>query len=180
MRRVIPTRPHRINEEIRVAEVRLVGEPEEAMNGVFPTDIALARAIQRQEDLVEIAPHAVPPVVRIVEYSKFRYEIKKREKESKSKQHIVVLKEIRFGPNTDDHDFDFKLRHAQEFLKEGNKVKAYVTFHGRSIVHKDRGEKLLRQFATALEELAKVELEPKLEGKRMFLILTPKKGPGVV
>lgn len=132
-------------------------------------------AEERNLDLVEVAPKAVPPVCRIVEYSKFRYEVKKKDKENKSKQHVVVLKEIRFGPNTDEHDFNFKLRHAEKFLEEGNKIKAYVTFHGRSIVHKGRGEKLLTEFATALDALAKVEMAPKMEGKRMFMLLAPKK-----
>lgn len=125
-------------------------------------------------DLVEITKGQDPPIVRIMEYSKFLYEQKKRDKEKKSKQHQVVVKEIRFGPNTDEHDFNFKLKHAEKFLKEGNKVKAYVHFRGRSIVYTDRGKELLLKFAVALEELAKVEMLPKLEGKRMFLILSPK------
>ena len=125
-------------------------------------------------DLVEISPTAVPPVCRVIDYSKFKYEQKKKTRELKAKQTKVVLKEIRFGPNTDDHDFDFKLKHAQEFLKEGAKIKAYVHFVGRSIVFKERGEILLLKFAQALEELAKVEQLPKLEGKRMFLYLAPK------
>jgi translation initiation factor IF-3 len=168
-------REHRINEDIRSETVRLVNEPEESLNGIVPTKEALARALERNLDLVEIAPNASPPVCRIVEYSKYRYELKKKEKENKSKQQVTVLKEIRFSSNTDEHDFNFKLRHAKNFLAEGNKIKAYVIFHGRSIVHKDRGEELLKQFAQALEEEAKVELPPKLEGKRMFMILVPRK-----
>ncbi len=168
-------REHRINEDIRTEAVRLVNEPDEALNGIVPIKEALARAAERNLDLVEIAANANPPVCRIVEYSKFRYELKKKEKENKSKQQVTVLKEIRFSPNTDEHDFNFKVRHAKTFLAEGNKIKAFVIFHGRSIVHKGRGEELLKQFAQALEEEAKVELPPKLEGKRMFMILIPKK-----
>jgi translation initiation factor IF-3 len=155
--------------------VRMVGEEDESRNGLQPIELVLSWARERNEDLVEIAAKADPPVCRIIEYTRFRYELKKKEKEAKAKQHIVLLKEIRFGPNTSEHDFNFKLRHAEEFLNEGHKIKAYVVFHGRSIVHKDRGDKLLREFATALTELAKVELDPKLEGKRMFMILVPKK-----
>ncbi|MDW8333993.1 MAG: translation initiation factor IF-3 [Bacteroidia bacterium] len=171
----VKEREHRINEDIRCEMVRLVGEPEDSLNGVVPLQVALARAAERNLDLVEIAANANPPVCRIVEYSKYRYELKKKEKESKSRHHASVLKEIRFGPNTDDHDFNFKLRHAKAFLSEGHKIKAYVVFHGRSIVHKSRGEELLMQFARALENESKIEVAPKLEGKRMFMILVPKK-----
>jgi len=125
-------------------------------------------------DLVEISPNADPPVCKITDYSKFKYEQKKKQKEIKAKAHKSVLKEIRFGPNTDDHDFNFKLKHAMNFLEEGAKVKAYVHFVGRTIVFKERGEILLLKFAQALEEYAKVEQLPKLEGKRMFLMLSPK------
>ncbi len=125
-------------------------------------------------DLVEISPNADPPVCKIIDYSKFKYEQKKKQKEIKAKAHKSVLKEIRFGPNTDDHDFNFKLKHAINFLKDGAKVKAYVHFVGRTIVFKERGEILLLKFAQALEEYAKVEQLPKLEGKRMFLMLSPK------
>jgi translation initiation factor IF-3 len=166
---------HRINKLIVAPEVRLSGSDDPEMNGIFPTEVALKFAEELEVDLVEIVPQAVPPVCRLVPYSKFRYEQKRREKENKAKQHVVIMKEIRFGPNTDDHDFDFKLKHAQKFLKEGNKVKAYVTFYGRTIVYKDRGEKLLMEFAKALEDLAKIEMAPKLEGKRMFLVLSPTK-----
>ena len=127
-------------------------------------------------DLVEISPKAVPPVCKVVDYSKFKYEQKKKQKEIKAKAAKTVLKEIRFGPNTDDHDFEFKMKHAINFLKEGAKVKAYVHFKGRTIVYKERGEILLLKFAQALEEYAKVEQLPKLEGKRMFLFLSPKAG----
>ncbi len=125
-------------------------------------------------DLVEISAKADPPVCRIIDYSKFKYEQKKKQKEIKANAAKTVLKEIRFGPNTDDHDFDFKLKHAKGFLEEGSKIKAYVHFVGRSIVFKERGEILLLKFAQALEDLAKVEQLPKLEGKRMFLMLSPK------
>ncbi len=136
-------------------------------------------AEQQGLDLVEISPTAVPPVCRVIDYSKFKYEQKKRTREMKAKQTKVIVKEIRFGPNTDDHDYAFKLKHAQEFLKEGAKIKAYVHFVGRSIVFKERGEILLLKFAQALEDLAKVEQLPKLEGKRMFLYLAPKVAPSV-
>ncbi len=126
-------------------------------------------------DLVLISPKAVPPVCRVVEYSKFKYDYKKKQKELKAKAQKTVVKEIRFGPNTDDHDFNFKLKHAQSFLEDGAKVKAYVHFVGRTIVYKERGELLLLRFAEALSEMAKVEQLPKLEGKRMFLYLSPKK-----
>ncbi|MCS6905153.1 MAG: translation initiation factor IF-3 [Bacteroidia bacterium] len=165
---------HRINDEIDAPEVRIVGEEDESLNGIYPIEKALKLAEARGVDLVEVTRNASPPVCRIIEYSKFRYEQKKREKESKSKQHVVVMKEIRFGPNTDDHDFNFKVRHAQNFLMQGNKIKAYVVFHGRSIVHLDRGQKILEDFIAALENYAKVESPPKMEGKRMYLILAPK------
>ncbi|AHJ97697.1 translation initiation factor IF-3 [Hymenobacter swuensis DY53] len=142
--------------------------------GIYPTDQARRMAQEQNLDLVEISPTAVPPVCRVIDYSKFKYEQKKKTRELKAKQTKVVIKEIRFGPNTDDHDFAFKLKHAQEFLREGAKIKAYVHFVGRSIVFKERGEILLLKFAQALEDLGKVEQLPKLEGKRMFLYLAPK------
>jgi len=165
--------PYKINEDISVAEVRIIGFDDESKNKVYSIGEARALAEAEKKDLVEVAPNAIPPVCRIVEYTKFKYEQKKREKDNKSKQHVVVVKEIRFGPNTDEHDFNFKLKHAEKFLKEGNKVKAYVHFYGRTIVYKERGEKLLLEFAVALEELAKVEMMPKLEGKRMYILLSP-------
>ena len=164
--------PFKISQKITAREVRLVGDNVE--QGIYPTDQARKMAQDQNLDLVEISPTATPPVCRVIDYSKFKYEQKKKTRELKAKQTKVVLKEIRFGPNTDDHDFDFKLKHAQEFLKEGAKIKAYVHFVGRSIVFKERGEILLLKFAQALEELAKVEQLPKLEGKRMFLYLAPK------
>jgi translation initiation factor IF-3 len=170
--------PYKINEKIRAQEVRLVGENVE--QGVYPIRKALALAQEQKLDLVEISPNAEPPVCRITDYSKFKYDQKKKQKELKAKTHKTVIKEIRFGPNTDDHDFDFKLKHAENFLKEGNKVKAYVHFVGRTIVFKERGEILLLKFAQALEDLCKVDQLPKLEGKRMSVMLSPKaaKAPG--
>ena len=143
--------------------------------GVFSYDEAMRIADQLELDLVEISPSAVPPVCRIVDYQKFLYQLKKREKEAKAKTSKVILKEIRFGPQTDDHDYNFKLKHAQGFLKEGCKVKAYVFFKGRSILFKEQGEVLLLRFASDLEEYAKVDQLPQLEGKRMIIMFSPKK-----
>ncbi|RDC63044.1 Translation initiation factor IF-3 [Adhaeribacter pallidiroseus] len=153
-------------------EVRLVGE--NIQPGIYSLTEAQAIAREQNLDLVEISPKAEPPVCRIVDYSKFKYDIKKKQRELKAKTQKVVQKEIRFGPNTDDHDFEFKVKHAKAFLESGAKVKAYVHFVGRTIVFKERGELLLLKFAQALEEVAKVEQMPKLEGKRMFLFLAPK------
>ncbi len=141
---------------------------------VYPTQQAIKMAEEQGLDLVEISPNADPPVCKIIDYSKFKYEQKKKQKEIKAKAQKTVIKEIRFGPNTDEHDFDFKLKHAIKFLEEGAKVKAYVHFAGRSIVFKDRGEILLLKFAQALEDHGKIEQLPKLEGKRMFLFVAPK------
>jgi len=163
---------YRINEQIRVREVRIVDEDG---SSVMPTRQALDMARQQGVDLVEISPNAQPPVCRIIDYSKFLYQQKKRAKEMKQKQVKVEVKEIRFGPQTDDHDYQFKLKHAKEFLEEGNKVRAYVFFRGRSILFKEQGEVLLLRFANDLEEYGKVEQLPKLEGKKMFLFLAPKK-----
>ena len=165
--------PNRINNEITAPQVRIVGENVEP-NLVLPIAKAIALADEMELDLVEISPNAQPPVCRIVDYQKFLYQQKKKQKEIKAKQTKVVVKEIRFGPQTDDHDFNFKLRHAENFIKEGAKVKAYVFFRGRSIVFKEQGESLLLRFATALEEIAKVEVMPQLEGKKMNMILAPK------
>ena len=165
--------PYRINERITgVQQVRVVGENVEA--GVYPLDVARKMAQAQQLDLVEISPKADPPVCRITDYSKFKYEQKKKQREMKAKTQKVVLKEIRFGPNTDEHDFEFKLKHARTFLEQGAKIKAYVHFVGRTIVFKERGEILLLKFAQALEDVGKVEQLPKLEGKRMFLFMGPK------
>ncbi|MDO4229511.1 MAG: translation initiation factor IF-3 [Capnocytophaga sp.] len=163
--------PHRINNEIRVPEVRLVGENVET--GVYPTRKALEIADELELDLVEISPNATPPVCKVIDYKKFLYEQKKREKEMKAKAVKVVIKEIRFGPQTDEHDYEFKKKHGEKFLKEGSKVKAYVFFKGRSIIYKDQGEILLLRLATDLEEFGKVEQMPKLEGKRMTMFLAP-------
>ena len=163
---------YRINEQIRVREVRVVGDGEPA---VMSTRQALDLARQQGVDLVEISPNAQPPVCRLIDYSKFLYQQKKKAKEMKAKQVKVEVKEIRFGPQTGENDYNFKLKHAKEFLEEGNKVKAYVFFRGRSILFKEQGEVLLLRFANDLEELAKVEQLPRLEGKKMFLFLAPKK-----
>ena len=163
---------YRVNEQIRVREVRIVGE---SGSTVMPTREALDMARQQGVDLVEISPNANPPVCRLIDYSKFLYQQKKRAKEMKAKQVKVEVKEIRFGPQTDEHDYQFKLKHAKEFLEEGNKVRAYVFFRGRSILFKEQGEVLLLRFANDLEEVGKVESMPSLEGKKMFLYLAPKK-----
>jgi len=163
---------YRINEQIRVNEVRVVGDDGAQ---VLPTRQALELARNMGVDLVEISPKAQPPVCRLIDYSKFLYQQKKRQKEMKQKQVKVEVKEIRFGPQTDDHDYQFKLKHAKEFLLEGNKVRAYVFFRGRSILFKEQGEVLLLRFANDLEEYGKVEQLPALEGKKMFLYLAPKK-----
>ena len=156
-----------------MSEVRLVGDNVES--AVMSTPAALALAKELELDLVEISPKADPPVCRIIEYKKFLYDQKKKQKEMKAKQQKVVVKEIRFGPNTDDHDFNFKLKHAKKFLEEGSKLKAYVFFRGRTIVFKERGEILLLKFAQELEEFGTVEQLPKLEGKRMTVLFNPKK-----
>ena len=163
---------YRINEQIRVREVRIVGDGEST---VVSTREALDMAHDQGVDLVEISPNANPPVCRLIDYSKFLYQQKKRQKEMKAKQVKVEVKEIRFGPQTDEHDYQFKLKHAKEFLEEGNKVRAYVFFRGRSILFKEQGEVLLLRFANDLEEYGKVEGMPSLEGKKMFLYLAPKK-----
>lgn len=164
---------HRINEQIRCREVRIVGDDVESE--VMPTRQAIQLAQQKEVDLVEISPNAVPPVCRLINYSKFLYQQKKRQKELKAKQVKIEVKEIRFGPQTDEHDYNFKLKHAKEFLSEGDKVKAYVFFRGRSILFKEQGEVLLLRFANDLEEYGKVEQMPVLEGKRMILFIAPKK-----
>ncbi len=163
---------HRINQYIRSPDVRLSGDNVE--QGIYPLAQALAMADEQDLDLVEISPNAAPPVCRIIDYSKFIYEQKKKQKEIKSNAKQTVIKEIRFGPNTNEHDFQFKLKHAVSFLENGEKVRAYVHFKGRAIVYKEQGEILLLKFAQALEDIGKVELLPKLEGKRMFLTVAPK------
>ena len=163
-----------VNDQIRAKEVRIVGE------GFEPKVVSLREALRIADDmeldLVMISPNAVPPVCRIVDYSKFLYQLKKKQKEAKAKQVKIDVKEIRFGPQTDDHDYNFKLKHAIGFLQNGDKVKAYVFFRGRSILFKDQGEKILARFVNDLEEYGKQEQAPVLEGKRMTIFISPKKG----
>ncbi|MFT5305496.1 MAG: translation initiation factor IF-3 [Chitinophagales bacterium] len=164
---------HKINDRIRAQQVRLTGdnvEPE-----IYSLEEALNLAGELELDLVEISPKASPPVCKILDYKKFLYEKKKKEKEIKAKTQKTVIKELRFGPNTDDHDFEFKAKHGEKFLEEGSKIKAYVHFKGRSIVFKDRGELLLLKLAKRLEDLGAPEQLPKLEGKRMIMVIGPKK-----
>ena len=165
--------PYYTNDQIRAREVRLVGDNVE--QGIYPIEKARQLAASMELDLIEISPNAEPPVCKILDYQKFLYQQKKRQKEQKAKATKVVVKEIRFGPQTDDHDYNFKLKHAQGFLKEGSKVKAYVFFRGRSILFKEQGEILLLRFANDLEDLGKVEMMPVLEGKRMTIMISPLK-----
>ncbi len=169
-----PEPEHRINERIKVPQVRLVGD--NVTVGVYPVEEARKIAQQQELDLVEISPNADPPVCKIIDYKKFLYEKKRKEKEMKANAKQSEVKEIRFTPGTDDHDFDFKAKHAEKFLQDGNKVKAYVQFKGRAIMFKERGELVLLKFAERLVEVSQPESLPKLEGKRMFLMLTPKTG----
>ncbi len=169
--RVIQQDKHRINRKITSEELRLVGDNVEI--GVYDLSKALAIANEQNLDLVEISPKAVPPVCKVMDYKKFLYEQKKREKVLKSKAAKVVVKEIRFGPNTDDHDYNFKKKHAEKFLNEGAKLKAFVFFKGRSIIFKEKGQILLLRLAQDLEKLGKVEQMPKLEGKRMIMFIAP-------
>ena len=172
--RFVPRREaeHRINHFIRVPQVRLVGDNVEV--GVYSIQDAMRIAQQQQLDLVEISPNADPPVCKVVDYNKFLYDKKKKEKEMKAKSKAAEVKEIRFTPGTDDHDFDFKAKHAENFLKDGNKVKAYVQFKGRAIMFKERGELVLLKFAERLAEFGQPEGLPKLEGKRMLMVIAPK------
>ena len=163
---------HRTNHMIRVPQVRLVGDNVEV--GVYSIQDALKLSIEQGLDLVEISPNADPPVCRIIDYNKFLYEKKKKEKEMKANSKVSEVKEIRFKHNTDEHDFNFKAKHAEDFLKDGNKVKAYVQFKGRAIMFKERGELLLLKFAERLNEMGAPEGLPKLEGKRMMIIFAPK------
>ena len=163
---------HRTNNMIRVPNVRLVGE--NVTVGVYPTAEALKMALDQAMDLAEISPNADPPVCKIIDYNKFLYEKKRKEKEMKAKSKASEVKEIRFTPNTDDHDFDFKAKHAEKFLKDGDKVKAYVQFKGRAIQFRERGELLLLKFAERLNEVGVLEGMPKMEGKRMLAIWAPK------
>ncbi|WP_299362884.1 translation initiation factor IF-3 [Winogradskyella sp.] len=172
-RREVKEDKHRINSKIKSDEVRVVGDNVEV--GVYPIKKALSMADEQGLDLVEISPNANPPVCKIMDYKKFLYEQKKREKALKSKASKVVVKEIRFGPQTDDHDYEFKKKHAIKFLKDGAKLKAFVFFKGRSIIFKEQGQILLLRLAQDLEEYGKVEQMPKLEGKRMIMFIAPKK-----
>lgn len=174
----------RVNKQIRVPEARLVGEDfaiisdsagKDVTPGIFTTKQLLDWAFRADLDLVEISPKATPPVVKIIDYKKFLYNKKKKEKELKAKSAKTVVKEIRFGPNTDEHDFDFKLKHAKKFLEDGAKVKAFVQFRGRTIVFKERGELILLRFLKELEEYGGAEALPRMEGRRMNVILSPKK-----
>jgi translation initiation factor IF-3 len=169
-----PEPEHRINDRIRVPQVRLVGD--NVTVGIYPTEEARKIAREQELDLVEISPNANPPVCKVIDYKKFLYEKKRKEKEMKSNAKQSEVKEIRFTPGTDDHDFDFKAKHAEKFLKDGNKVKAYVQFKARAIHLKERGELVLLKFAERLAEVGQPEALPKLEGKRMLLMLTPKTG----
>ena len=164
---------YRVNERIRAKEVRLVGDNVE--QGVYTIQEAIHMADEQGLDLIEISPNAVPPVCKILDYQKFLYQQKKRQKEQKAKSTKIVVKEIRFGPQTDDHDYNFKLKHAIGFLNEGAKVKAYVFFKGRSILFKEQGEVLLLRFASDLEDYGKEEMMSVLEGKRMIIMISPKK-----
>lgn len=175
---------YRLNRDIFVHRIRLVGDNLEELSealgknietGIYSTREVLGWANEMELDLVEISPLADPPVCKIIDYKKFIYDRKKKEKELKAKTAKTVVKEIRFGPNTDDHDFDFKLKHAKKFLEDGDKIKAYVHFKGRAIVFKDRGELILLKFLKELEEIGSAEELPKLEGKRMFVMISPKK-----
>ena len=168
-----PKEEHRINEKIIAPQIRLIVDGEEPK--VMSVREALVLAEEAELDLVEISPNAVPPVCKIMDYRKFLYNQKRKQKELKAKQSKIVIKEIRFGPNTDDHDFNFKLEHAKKFLEEGSKVKAYVFFRGRTIVFKERGEILLLKFAQELEDVGILEQMPKLEGKRMTIMINSKK-----
>ncbi len=171
--RVIKEDPHKINRKITADPIRVVGENVEP--GVRSLRDGIAMADELGLDLVEISPKADPPVCKIIDYKKFLYEQKKKQKEIKSKAQKVVIKEIRFGPQTDEHDYEFKKKHAEKFLKEGAKLKAYVFFKGRSILFKDQGQLMLLRLATELEELGTVEQMPKMEGKRMIMFIAPKK-----
>lgn len=155
-------------------EVRLVSIGDETFNEVVTTGKALEMALQREMDLVEIAPQAVPPVVKILDYAKFAYDLRKQRKIQKANQQQTTMKELRFGPNTDEHDIEFKLKHAEKFLSEGNKLKTYVQFRGRNIVYKERGLDILGRVAERLDNLAKIEMAPHMEGRRMIMIMTPK------
>ena len=166
----------RINQNIRAPKVRVVAPDGE--HGIYALEDALALAEKHSLDLVEISPNAKPPVCKIIDYGKYQYEQQKKEKEARKKSHTVSLKEIRFRPRTDTHDFEFKTKHARQFLSEGNMVKAWVQFRGRDIIYKNQGEDLLKRFTAALEDVGKVDQRPKMEGRRMTIIITPIKKKG--
>ncbi len=170
------TPKERVNEGIRADVVRVIKPDNE--HAILPVKEAIEMAFKQNLDLVEVAPNADPPVCKIMDHGKYLFEKKKKEKEAKKKQHVVVLKELRFRPQTDDHDYEFKRRHAEGFLKDGNKVKATVQFKGRDIIYSDQGKKLLDRLAEDLEDFGKVETPAKLEGKRMSMVVAPAKGPG--
>ncbi|MDA0378314.1 MAG: translation initiation factor IF-3 [Bacteroidetes bacterium] len=170
---VIAKETIRVNDRIRASEVRVV-DPK-GNHGIYPVEEALRMAEEQELDLVEISPNAEPPVVKIMDYGKYRYELQKKEKEAKKKQHTIELKEIRFRPHTDTHDFNFKTKHAKGFLEQGHKVKAYVQFRGRDIIYKDHGMEVLARFIQELEDVAKIDQAPKMEGRRMTTILSPSK-----
>lgn len=169
-----PQRKHRINDEITAKEVRVLN-PDGEMIGVLSISAALTRANDYGFDLVEISPNAKPPVCKIIDYGKFAYELAKKDKLQKKNQQQQQMKEIRFKPRTDTHDFDFKTKHAREFLESGNKVKATVMFRGREITHKEYGEEMLQRFVAALEDVSKIDLPIKMEGRNMIVILSPVK-----
>ncbi len=173
--RVKKEQEHNINNGIQAKEVRLVGENLDRAGDIVKTSEALKIAEQMEMDLVEVSPNADPPVCRIVDYNKFLYERKKREKEIKANAQKTVVKEIRFTSNTDDHDFTFKAKHAEEFINEGSKVRASVLFRGRAIMYKERGELILLKLADYLSEIAQIEQMPKMEGRKMVAFFTPKK-----
>ncbi len=166
----------RINEDIQAEVVRVIKPDNE--HAILPVVEAIEMAYNLNLDLVEVAPNADPPVCKIMDFGKYLFEKKKKEKEARKKQHVIILKELRFRPQTDDHDYDFKRRHAVGFLKDGNKVKATVQFKGRDIIYSDQGKKLLDRLASDLEDFGKIETPAKLEGKRMSMVLAPAKGPG--
>lgn len=170
------TRTHAINHEIRAAQVRVVEIGDDKVNEVVSIRDALRMAEDAEMDLIMISPKADPPVTRIQDYSKFAYDLKKSKKAQQAKQHQTTMKELRFGPNTDEHDLEFKMKHAEKFLAEGNKLKTYVHFRGRSIIYKDRGREILDRIAERLEELAVIEQQPTMNGRRMIMILAPKGG----
>ncbi len=173
-RRAREVREHKINLEIRHPEIRIVEIAGEEANEVLPTKEAQKIADAHGMDLVEITPKAQPPVCKVIEYSKFAYALKKKKKEQRVKQHQTTIKEIRFGPNTDDHDFNFKVKNAEKFLSEGNKLKTFIQFRGRNIIYKDRGRDLMDRIAESLEDVGKIEMQPKMEGRRMVMIMSPK------